>query len=53
MGLNRANFSVILKGGGTIRYHKEAVGWSARTFDGNGEILTLTGLRGELPGIRI
>jgi len=49
--LNCANFNIICEWCGPIGYDKKAVGRLTGTFDRYGNILTLTRLGGELPGI--
>ena len=49
--LNCANFNIIWEWSGPAGYDKKAVGRLTGPFDRYGNILTLTRLGGELPGI--
>jgi hypothetical protein len=49
--LNLANFGIICEWCGPTGYDKKTVGRLTGTFDRYGNILTLTRLGGELPGI--
>lgn len=51
--LNQANFDVVWEWRGSSGYDKQAVGRLTGSLDCYGGILTLTGLGGEFPGIRV